>query len=85
MLYIYQLNWENKSGEREYFWTAWESQADARANGNWEASFPHKMTKTELEKYANDNWVLPENEHGEEDLRNFSDIPAYGSLFIDGA
>jgi hypothetical protein len=77
------LNWENKTGTRRYFWTAWESKADARANGPWEVSFPHKVTKDELEKFANENWALPENEDGEEDIQNFSGIEAIGVLFME--
>lgn len=82
MLYVYQLNWENKDGERSYFWTAWISQADARQNDNWEVSSPAKMTITELTEYANQEWCLPSDEAGTEDLVSFDGIPAYGALFL---
>ncbi len=82
MLFVYQLNWENKNGERRYFWSAWESKADARANGLFEVSFPRKVTLQELETYANENWALPTNDDGEEDLANFNGIEAYGTLFL---
>ena len=82
MLYVYQLNWDNKSGEREYFWSAWESQADARSNGPWEVSFPSPVTLAQLEEYANSNWALPLSDDGSEDLQNFDGIEARGSLFL---
>ena len=82
MLYVYQLNWENKSGEREYFWSAWESQADARSNGPWEVSFPSPVTLAQLEEYTNSNWALPLSDDGSEDLQNFDGIEARGSLFL---
>lgn len=83
LLFTYILNWENKTGEREYFWTGWESPADARQDGLWEVSFPAKVTRAELEAYVNEHWALPENEEGEEDLRDFTGIDAYGLIFVE--
>jgi len=81
-LIVYELNWENKSGDREYFWSSWESAADARANGPWEVAFPARATRRELEDYANSNWALPCNEEEVEDLRNFTGIAAPLGTFL---
>lgn len=82
-LFVYTLNWENKAGEREYYWTGHESQADARQDDIFEVSFPAKITRAELEAYCNENWSLPWDDEGNEteDLRNFTGIDAYGFIF----
>lgn len=82
MLYIYELGWERTDvGEIRPFWTESISQADARSNGKWEASFPQRQTAAQLAAYANAEWELPydtyEDGQQQELLANFNDIPLY--------